>query len=622
MRIQVMCLSVLFAVATRTLYAQDCHLTLQGHVIEAETNEPLAYARVYIPALQRGTTTDENGAYAIPNLCEKHTYTVEVEHIECEHKTAIVEVTENHHVDFLLAHNAVLKEIVIKEKATVAPSTQANVQLEGIELTGAQGVNLGETLKRLPGVSTLNSGNTVAKPVIQGLHSNRIAIVTNNVVLEGQQWGADHAPEIDPFTAEKITVVKGAAGVKYGAGAIGGAVVMEPAALREKEGWGGWFNLGGASNGFGTVAAGALDWHIPDTKFALRLQGTLKRSGNQRAPDYWLGNTGASEANANLFLGWEKGSWRHQLEAGTFNQKLGVLRAAHTGNLSDLELAIQSDTPRNNINLFTYAINRPYQLVRHQTLRYHLTHHLNDKWKLSAQYAFQFDHRQEYDVVRTATDQPQISFRLWNNALDLSAEHLPIRHWQGGAGIQAKQQLNYVGKGGFIPDYTSFGASVWAMEHWRRYPTPWEFEAGVRYDYKNTHAMTRGNISNIDTTGFFGSLSGTLGLIYHLSKDLTLSANSGLAWRPPHVYELFAKGIHFAAGTYEKGNPLLRQEKAWNTQLNLQYQKQRFYAQLTAYNNRIADFLYLEPQATPVITVRGNLPDLLLCAVGCFIAGA
>lgn len=85
-------------------------------------------------------------------------------------------------------------------------------------MDAGKGVNLGETLKRLPGVTTLNTGATISKPVIQGLHQpDRHR--QNSVVLEGQQWGSEHAPEIDPFSADKITVVKGAAGVRYGVGA-------------------------------------------------------------------------------------------------------------------------------------------------------------------------------------------------------------------------------------------------------------------------------------------------------------------------------------------------------------------------------------------------------------------
>ena len=73
----------------------------------------------------------------------------------------------------------------------------------------------------------IQTGATIAKPVIHGLHSNRILILNNEVRQEGQQWGADHAPEIDPLVADQITVVKGAESVRYGSDALGGVILIE-----------------------------------------------------------------------------------------------------------------------------------------------------------------------------------------------------------------------------------------------------------------------------------------------------------------------------------------------------------------------------------------------------------
>jgi iron complex outermembrane receptor protein len=83
----------------------------------------------------------------------------------------------------------------------------------------------------LAGVTTLQTGSSISKPVIHGLHSNRILIMNNGVRQEGQQWGSEHAPEIDPFIATRLSVVKGAAGVRYGSDAIGGVILVEPEEL-------------------------------------------------------------------------------------------------------------------------------------------------------------------------------------------------------------------------------------------------------------------------------------------------------------------------------------------------------------------------------------------------------
>ncbi len=593
--------------------AQDCHLALRGHVTEADTKEPLAYATVFIKEISKGVSSDENGYFILPNLCENTPYTVEISHIECAHFTQILRLTENAEVNFQLVHNAEIKEVVIREKAVAPTATQAESTVEKADLEAAKGLNLGETLKKLPGVTLLTSGATVAKPVIQGLHSNRIAIVADGVTLQSQQWGSDHAPEIDPFTADRITVVKGAAGLRYGVGAMAGAVVLEPASLRETAGMNGWATLGGFSNGGGGVASGSLDWRPKRGTLAFRLQGTAKRSGNLRAPDYWLGNTGAAELNFSAMADWRHGRWQHTLSTTQFGQQFGILRAAHTGSVSDLEAAIASTTPRNNLNYFTYAIDRPKQQVQHNMLKYKLLYRINDVWKFSGQYNFQYNQRREYDRGRKSiaeSDKAQVTFQLWSNTLDVALEHLPIRHWQGGIGAQAIQQLNYVSKGGYIPDYLALGGSLWATERWRRYPVPWEFEVGLRYDYRWNHITTTGNgANNLDKNLAFGNISGTTGVIYRFSPTFNAKLNTGYAWRPPHVNELFAKGVHHGAGTYEEGNPNLRSEKAWNTNATLHWETDRLSMILTVYRNQIQNFIYLnQPRDSVVLTVRGPFP--------------
>ncbi len=591
--------------------AQHCHSVLRGHITEGIRREPLAYASVFVREAGKSTLSDESGYFEVTDLCEDSSYTVEVSHVECAHLVQIVRVHENATFDFNLDHDAVLKEVIIVEKALAPAPAQAQATVSQIDLDATRGASLAETLRKLPGVSVLSTGATIGKPVIQGLHSNRIAIVNNNVVLEGQQWGREHAPEIDPFSAGKIMVIKGAAGVRYGPGAMGGAVILEPEPLRKQPGLGGWISAAGNSNGRGGVLSGAADWHHPRAPLALRAQATLKRSGNLRAPDYFLHNTGLAEYDLAVSAGWRKNRWEFESGISSFNLQTGILRSAHVGNLTDLQLAIASDIPLNNQNRFTYAIDRPFQQASHLTVRNKAVQRIDDTWKLTGQHVFQYNRRREYDVVRSsgsASMRPQLSFQLWTNTLDAAVEHQPVRHWQGGIGVQAIQQTNFVGRGGLIPDYNALGGSVWLMERRRRYPQPWEFELGARYDYRHTSATSTGSLNNIDTLVHFGNASGTAGVIYHFNRYCSVTFNSGLAWRPPHVNELFARGVHHGAGTFEQGNPDLISEKAWNNNLSFRLSSDDWNINLSAFSNRIRDFIYLDPQNTFVLTVRGAFP--------------
>ena len=88
--------------------------------------------------------------------------------------------------------------------------------------------NLADMLASVSGVSVLKNGSGISKPIIHGLYGNRVTILNNGLVQAGQQWGNDHAPEIDPFVADHISVVKGAGSLQYGSGAIGGVVMVDP----------------------------------------------------------------------------------------------------------------------------------------------------------------------------------------------------------------------------------------------------------------------------------------------------------------------------------------------------------------------------------------------------------
>lgn len=592
--------------------AQDCHVALRGLITDADSGVPLVGATVRIQRPALITTSDAHGYYQVPNLCEGTTYVIEVEHASCTHLTQTVRLRDGQEIDFHL-HHRVLDAVLVRERAAVLAAVEAASQTTARDIESAKGVHLGEALRRLPGVTLLQTGATIAKPIVQGLHSNRVAIVQQNVALEGQQWGADHAPEIDPFAANVFKVVKGAAGVRYGAAGIGGAIVLEPAPLPQTVGLGGWIATQGASNGRGVTVAGALEGKLAKSGIAFRLQTSAKRAGNLRAPLYWLHNTGLAGLNGQLALGWQNDRWQHRATFSRFGQKSGVLRAAHFGNTTDLLLAIASDTPRNNQNVFRYTIDRPYQWAQHYTAQYEANVRLGDKWKMLGRYTFQYNYRREYDVVRSsANDRPQISFRLGTHQAELVAQHYPLRHWQGETGVQGAMQDNSVGRGGYIPNFRTVSGSLWWIERWRRYPTPWEIEFGARLDARQPHiAYAAGTFLPAgqarDTVMRFVTNAATAGLLYHFSRHKRIGLQTGWAVRPPHVYELFARGVHFATAAYEEGNRALLPERAWNTQLHGQWATKRGIAHATVYANRMERFIFLQPRGNTVLTVRGAL---------------
>ena len=59
------------------------------------------------------------------------------------------------------------------------------------------------------------------------MYGSRVGIVYDGVVLENQQWGLDHAPNVDLNAFDNIRLIKGAGLLKYTGDTPGGVIVLE-----------------------------------------------------------------------------------------------------------------------------------------------------------------------------------------------------------------------------------------------------------------------------------------------------------------------------------------------------------------------------------------------------------
>ncbi len=613
-------LSVVTLFVTPKIWSQgECHYSLKGYVREAHNDAPIAYASVQIKELDSGVLTDNNGFFTIENLC-RSTYQLEISHIDCLPHTETLSVEGNTEGVFFLKHgDRVLDRIEVRAKKIAIEATQANAQISAAELNAQSGKTLGEALKTLAGVTTFNVGSTISKPVVQGLHSDRILIIANGVRYEGQQWGQDHAPEIDPFIAERVTVVKGAAGVKYGVGALGGVIILEPKPLRDTLGIGGAAQIVAFSNGRGGVISSYLEGK--NARFAWRAQATAKRSGNLNTPDYFLQNTGVEELNGSLSAGFKLKNTDFDIFYSHFYSKIGILSQSHIGNLTDLRDAFERRNPL-SISAFSYAINRPAQRVNHDMAKVKITTPTGEAGTLTTTTFFQHNLREEFDAHRpfgrppAGFDRSDIAFQLFTTGLKSEWTHQNWQNWHGGGGIEGLFQSNNTFAGALIPDFRQTTIGAFWTERWRRYPSPFEFEAGVRYDFRY---LTTDSVrfSDKNRNFSFDNISATVGAIYHIGKMGKLTLNVGSAWRNPNANELLSLGVHHGAASFERGNLDLKAENALNTSLAFHFDHEVFELDASVFYNTISDFIYLQPdtnlnvstgQRGVELTIRGAFP--------------
>ncbi len=623
---------IMLASDANLLHAQNqdsCKLVVQGFVRDSTSNEALGYAHIHVSeAPEKSVDSDEQGRYVLRGLCPNKTYTLICYHVSCERVTLVIRPTTNQMLSILLPHDAhVTSGVVITEKAGQAPSSQARSELSGRALSYVRGQSLGQAMVGLSGVSVLQTGAGIAKPVIHGMHSNRVLILNNGIRQEGQQWGSEHAPEIDPFIASKITVIKGANTVRYGSDAIAGVILVEPSNLRDSVGFGGELHVVGQSNNRQGVISGSFDQNLrrlPALRW--RLQGTASMAGNTRTPNYWMKNTGVKEYNFSFAAAWTKDRWDADVFYSQFNTDLGIFSGAHIGNLTDLERAFNSPTPLDSSG-FSYTIARPYQHVTHELVKTRFRFSLSNNWIMRATYARQYNLRYEYDKHRPLSDslaglnRPELQYEITTHTGDLNFEHQMIHHFTGSYGVSYMRQGNtYTGRY-FIPNYRNYAFGVYGIERWVK-DSVITIEAGVRYDYRHLQVFKWENQVIISPVHEFSNLSGTVGAVFTIRPTCILSLNAGSAWRAPAVNELYSEGLHHGAAAVEYGDRNLKTERSLNLIANLDVHKhEKFSFEWSVYAYLIRDFIYLRPVLPPTLTIRGAFPTFRYSQADAFLRG-
>ena len=276
--------------------------------------------------------------------------------------------------------------------------------------------SLSDALTSLAGVSSIKTGNAIAKPMIHGMYGSRLGIVANGIRLQDQEWGADHSPNIDLNAFQNVQLIKGAYTLKYGGDIPGGIIVLSPPKLILKDSLFGQTVMNASLNGRGGSLTSKL-MKSTSNGYYVNGQFTAKRFGDLSAPDYLLSNTGVKEFNVSFKLGRNKISKGWELNYSRFQNEIGILRAAHIGNIQDLVRALEADKPL-RIKPFTHQINAPKQQGAHQNIHVIYFNQFSKDLKWHLDYNYQINFRKEFDIRRGISDDiPAIDLKLQTHSV-------------------------------------------------------------------------------------------------------------------------------------------------------------------------------------------------------------
>jgi iron complex outermembrane receptor protein len=627
--LRVLLLILAFLAVALAAFAQpaSCTLVLSGRVIDEHDGESLAFAEVFIASLGKGAVANELGDFRMEGLCPG-IYQVRVSHLGCDPVTREVRLTASATIDFKLEHHA--EELRELEVIQARPDEQVGQPAKSVDredMGRAAGAGIAELLARVPGVTVLATGPSIGKPVIHGLSGNRVLILNQGIRQEDQQWGSEHAPSLDPLSADRLTVVKGAASVQYGSDAIGGVVIVEPVELPRAAGISGELRGLGQWNGRGGGGSGLLEGGVKGiTGLGWRVQGSGRYLGDSEAARYTLSNTGQHEWGGSASVGYRDHRRGASVHYSRFTRELGILRAAHIGSTTDLQRAIESGEPWYTAP-FSYAIDAPRQAVTHHLLRAQGSIALTDRSRVEFNYGYQANDRQEYDIRRAGRSAtPALDLWLATHTAEAVLKHWVGKHVHGKVGVTAltQENTNIPGTGvrPLIPDFRKESIGAFIIEHCP-VRERLELEAGARVE------GTTLNVRRFDRDGQlrtlehqFTNAAFALGVSQQLGDSARLRLGLASAFRPPHVSELHSEGLHQSAVAIEEGDASLGSERSLKATLDAEAALfgGRLRIDATVHASRIEGFIYLRPDGTR-LTIRGAFPVFRYTATDALMGG-
>jgi len=612
--------------------AQNCTYTFKGKVTDFHNSTPIVGASLHILNSNIYTTSDFDGNFEFKNLCEGKVV-VEIKHIACDTKRVTINVNKNIYKEILLEHHTnELNEIIVKTNSNTEKTSVEQLVKKDV-INNFTDKSLGDALNTISGVSSLNTGNTIVKPMIHGLHSSRLLIINNNVRMFDQEWGDEHAPNIDINSSGRIAVIKGANTLKYGSDAIGGLILIKPEKYAIKDSIFGSTITSFNTNGLG----GNINSEIVKTYksgYYAKIQANYKQFGDFSAPNYNLTNSGLRNINTSFRTGYNSYEKGFSAYYSYVNNEIAILQSSHIGNVNDLVKAINNKTPR-VVEDFSYDINFPKQKIVHHLAKLEAYKRFKDLGKLSVQYDFQINRRREFDLRRgDLKNTPVIDLRLFTNSIQTDLEINYLKAFKINTGLLFRYQQNDAvagtGTNPLIPDYDKYDAGIYTVANYTLNETS-EISAGIRYDFSKIDARKRYNLSDwnekynydelfpefevsVNNTRIltnpkftFHNISASLGFSKSFADDITLLANYGLASRVPNPSELFSDGLHHSAARIETGLLTINKEIANKFVASLEKSNAIFGFTISPYYKHIKGFVQLIPTGITT-TIRGAFP--------------
>ncbi|WP_029933441.1 TonB-dependent receptor [Thiomicrospira pelophila] len=470
--------------------------------------------------------------------------------------------------------------------------------LQGEDKSHLESGSLGEMLEEMVGVNNQKTGSQSGKPVIRGLTSNRVKVMSNGMTTDYQAYGTRHNPNVDAFLAEQVEVIRGASSVLYGSEAMGGVVnILSPQFLSE--------------DGLAGEVRTEYNSNNAETQIGSKLKA---RSGN------WMLNLGGSLREGDNFRTGEAIEW----QTGEDND-----RALFTGEVpftnfenqaANVGLGYESGWGQVAVNYSDWQSKQNYlniegtppeavgagQLLKNQETQVSGEFFVAEEWVLKPKWSHTRNTREathdepfETMAAEKGTDH-YLDILVVRDDIKLGIEHPEVAGFKGEVGMEWSQKDQTLKSGHLTPTAKANSQAIYVFEE--ADINKWVVQFGARYDQINIEAPLDGQGNDEFSHVFdasnnerdFSVFTSSFGTTYKFNSNWSAALNLAQGFRAPTIFELYAGGTHGGVQAYQLGNPDLTAETSLNTDVSLRWQTQQAGATATVYNNQIDDFIYLE----------------------------
>ena len=617
-----------------------------GLTTDKTTREPLNGVTIYFPALQKGSATDTLGQFRVTDL-PAGSHKVQVRYLGYKSQTRTIRLPDGETtVDFALEPEAgLLQEVVVTgltTGSTVKDSPVPIMTYNKIQWLQTSSTNLVDAVGKLPGMSQITTGVGLSKPVIRGLGFNRVITVHDGVRQEDNQWGEEHALQIDEYSIERYEIIKGSGSLLYGSDGLGGVMSLISTRPPDAGVFRGQVLTNYQSNNGLIGLSGVVEGTTQKGVFG-RVRVSSKNAGNYRNRyDGRVYGSAYREYDVNSTIGINRKWGYSQVYFSNWHQDINVVTGERdrTGRFQEL-VRVSADSEA--LRPVSDAILRSRAII---PANYQSLNNLKTSWNtfakvgrgnISAIISYSQNRRQEFASTLTP-GQPDLYFYLQNVFYDLKYYFGGRNGWDftvGGNGLYQYNQNR--GLQILYPGYRSWdnGLFVFAQKKTDRLTV----NGGLRIDVRQMrinklYASDEGVFSETPAQGgqvrfagldkTYSNPTASFGATYALSNRWTVKANLGRGFRAPSTPELSANGEHAGTFRYEIGSPNLRSETSFQSDLGINYESPGVDVTASLFRNRINNFTYSEKvldrfgrdsivdPARPILTYRYNQGNAVL----------